>query len=722
MALFVCVVFVVYKHWCDFRDCSHYTFKRHLKLLCYDIGCFFLVLTVTTILLCCLCLSIVLKIAAIERKGLIIAVLLSSILLLTFLFSLFWISKGKTICLCCYMVIPVIFISAHIGYIFAAWLTEPSKTTSVSILALSIILYMFILSRLVYHKIHSAFSKCKRERLKDERLLLIITFIIVFFGVSLVALNVSAFYLLPIPTVKLADYVDNIFQISLVIFAALISYKILSHNDSEAKRFFKKFNNVFQKDPQIPGSKDTQFKHKHDGVRFSEQKEATMWAKFVWDNVKVSKSKMKRNLTCPIIDHALIVQINGHDRKKFKIPADDVILELGSISAHKTQIRIPLHKANWTFRLLSSKKGEKVVVPLTEATIGSISVSEYDLHIVLLNEDKQVASLIRNTLSCANEGIMLGRPDADKKLVIPFKCYNTNKQLRSQGGVYCQFDCFVSLLNKTNDLQTNSMIKAWNDEIIDQLVVPFSCLEINVNESPNGKTFELGSGKIIFKDSCAENATIELKRQFMQLRYSIRVINPFTIRNSTSDEVTYLKVEYMNETVLSVPTSRNFTSVSLTTSNDIYINHRLIQNIRENPASIKFKSNRNGDSYEVGDIQFSTQHYPTLDVRADKGGCEIICLQQFSVDTTFMLSHGHITVQYEDNGRVEWKVPYLPVGMYKLELICMEQDDHSSYLYIPSSQSTQPQDVFENAGNTFGQIALSMASDKTDKFSKTQTS
>ena len=271
----------------------------------------------------------------------------------------------------------------------------------------------------------------------------------------------------------------------------------------------------------------------------------------------------------------------------------------------------------------------------------------------------------------------------------------------------------MSLLNKTNDLQTNSMIKAWNDEIIDQLVVPFSCLEINVNESPNGKTFELGSGKIIFKDSCAENATIELKRQFMQLRYSIRVINQFTIRNSTSDEVTYLKVEYMNETVLSVPTSRNFTSVSLATSNDIYINHGLVPNIRENPASIKFKSNRNGNSYEVGDIQFSTQHYPTLDVRVE-GGCEIICLQQFSVDTTFILSRGHITVQYEDSGRVEWKVPSLPVGMYKLELICMEHDDHSSCLYIPSSESTQPQDVFENAGNAFGQIVLSMASDKAD--------
>ena len=83
------------------------------------------------------------------------------------------------------------------------------------------------------------------------------------------------------------------------------------------------------------------------------------------------------------------------------------------------------------------------------------------------------------------------------------------------------------------------------------------------------------------------------------------------------------------------------------------------------------------------------------------------------MDTTFILSRGHIIVQYEDNGGVELKVPYLPVGMYKLELVCIEQDDCSSYLYIPSSQSTQPQDVYENAGNAFGQITLSMAFDKT---------
>ena len=175
LALLVCVVFVVHKQWSDFRDSSHYIFKHHLSLLVCGICHFFCMLIITTLLLLAPCLVIVFRIAAIEHKGLIIALLLSSILLLTLLCSLFLISKGETIYLCCYMVAPVIFMSAHVGYIFAAWLTESSKTTSVSFLALSIILYIDILSRLVYHNIHSTFSKCKREWLKDERLLLIIS-------------------------------------------------------------------------------------------------------------------------------------------------------------------------------------------------------------------------------------------------------------------------------------------------------------------------------------------------------------------------------------------------------------------------------------------------------------------------------------------------------------------------------------------------------------------
>ena len=154
------------------------------------------------------------------------------------------------------MVVPAIFMSAHIGYIFAAWLTEPSKTTSIFILALSIVLYLFIMSRLAYKNVSSHIFNYT----ENERVILFITVIIEFFGVSLVALNVAAFYILPIPAIELVDHLENIFQISLVIFAALLSYKILIQEDSEAKKFFKKFHKVFKNGTPLQAKVGTQSK------------------------------------------------------------------------------------------------------------------------------------------------------------------------------------------------------------------------------------------------------------------------------------------------------------------------------------------------------------------------------------------------------------------------------------------------------------------------------
>ena len=170
------------------------------------------------------------------------APIFTAIVFFIILLTYFWLSNGKSIYLISFMVVPAIFMSAHIGYIFAAWLTEPSKTTSIFILALSIVLYLFITSRLAYKNVSSHIFNYT----ENERVILFITVIIAFFGVSLVALNVAAFYILPIPAIELVDHLENIFQISLVIFAALISYKILIQEDSEAKKFFKKFHKVFK--------------------------------------------------------------------------------------------------------------------------------------------------------------------------------------------------------------------------------------------------------------------------------------------------------------------------------------------------------------------------------------------------------------------------------------------------------------------------------------------
>ena len=69
----------------------------------------------------------------------------------------------------------------------------------------------------------------------------------------------------------------------------------------------------------------------------------------------------------------------------------------------------------------------------------------------------------------------------------------------------------------------------------------------------------------IFQYKCALNMEIELKRQFLELRYSISITNyPVQIRHSAADQTALLEVVYMNEIVLSVPASAKFTTVKLT--------------------------------------------------------------------------------------------------------------------------------------------------------------
>ena len=126
------------------------------------------------------------------------------------------------------------------------------------------------------------------------------------------ALNAAAFYILPIQAIKLADYLENIFEISLLIFAALISYKILIQEDSEAKKFFKKFNKVFKNDTPFKALKvGTQSKQDSNNLGLDE-KEARICGKFVWSEVKISDITLdRRYITCEIEDATLIMQLRG---------------------------------------------------------------------------------------------------------------------------------------------------------------------------------------------------------------------------------------------------------------------------------------------------------------------------------------------------------------------------------------------------------------------------
>ena len=59
--------------------------------------------------------------------------------------------RRHTVWVVCFMLLaPLFSLISHIGYIFAAWLTEPSKTTSVALIFLGITVFLFIVFRQCY--------------------------------------------------------------------------------------------------------------------------------------------------------------------------------------------------------------------------------------------------------------------------------------------------------------------------------------------------------------------------------------------------------------------------------------------------------------------------------------------------------------------------------------------------------------------------------------------
>ncbi len=59
------------------------------------------------------------------------------------------------------------------------------------------------------------------------------TFLLGLGGVGLASIQIAAFYLLPFPSIRLVDYLDYIFQVSVVIFGGLITYKVKSGQESD---------------------------------------------------------------------------------------------------------------------------------------------------------------------------------------------------------------------------------------------------------------------------------------------------------------------------------------------------------------------------------------------------------------------------------------------------------------------------------------------------------
>ena len=331
LAIMICIVFIAHKEWRS-QVIVYHTSNRGVfsKIVWLPIFCLAIINLSTTI----------------EGN---IGIILSSILFLTVLFYFFLLSRGKSIYLISFMVIPVIFVSTHIGYIFIAWLTDPTETALLSILVMFIIFILYLISRLVYKTVCSLMCKY----IEDERIFLLVTFIIVFCGAFLTALNVSASYLLA----ALANYGTIIICISVVSIALLISYIIIEGKKVFRKRFEEKVYDINL----------TQFQ----ATQMEQNLEARVHAKFVCGEVRIDPKLNGKCITSKIKDATIIVQLKGYNnsRKSVKIEIKDVNLILGFICSDTEQVRFLLSESKLSFKLVSSITNEVVIVPLKNACI-----------------------------------------------------------------------------------------------------------------------------------------------------------------------------------------------------------------------------------------------------------------------------------------------------------------------------------------------------------------
>ena len=202
----------------------------------------------------------------------------------------------RNICIFISLLYPTVFcISSHLGYIFVAWVTEPDRTSSIVLVALVILLYFFLMYREIYHvnippkdaKCHmrymsvcakikhileigvSYYKSCPKKSEKpsfelitnsvpyssfqdsNDKVLCNLNALLIALSwgpVFIVPVSVilAAFLLLPIPALELASYLQSIVEIVLVLAAALVSYKILPFQDSDATNFLKNFRKSYK--------------------------------------------------------------------------------------------------------------------------------------------------------------------------------------------------------------------------------------------------------------------------------------------------------------------------------------------------------------------------------------------------------------------------------------------------------------------------------------------
>ena len=280
---------------------------------------------------------------------------------------------------------PLFMMCSHIGYIFVAWLTEPSRSTSVAILLLALLAFLFLLFRSLYKVFHDVFTNANRKSGKDKCVIFwtfifpltlsIIPFLYCFLlcttlcystkwkkyyqlsvtnvdkdkekdngrnkedninvpaliltlfwgsvlGYGSISLFLSAFYMLPISTTGLADYV----QILLVIVAALVSYKLISVDNSELSKFLTRFKEAYKQNDNID------LIERKEG-QYIKTKVKELRIKFQPKDITVEKNDEKFVMIIPSTQSTLMTLLNNDD---LSIPISHSWLRLSCSTSNQT--------------------------------------------------------------------------------------------------------------------------------------------------------------------------------------------------------------------------------------------------------------------------------------------------------------------------------------------------------------------------------------------------
>ncbi len=217
------------------------------------------------------------------------------------------------------MIGPLFGTFSHICYISVAWLTEPHKTSSILVLFIAVLVYLFYLFKALYKSSESysmpfavrnkrifqhamryfeSFFHCcmicsanyncgcirdiesidiGEEFVNDHQLLvrnensksnfhsnanlvifskakLLSTFITGIIGAIPLTLTILGFTYIPIPSLELADYLRNVIQIGLIIFATLATHRIFSLKEPSLSILMRKFKSSYETQ-RVPDNK-----------------------------------------------------------------------------------------------------------------------------------------------------------------------------------------------------------------------------------------------------------------------------------------------------------------------------------------------------------------------------------------------------------------------------------------------------------------------------------